>query len=73
LKLKPDDNAKFCSSGFKLWSDKFGRLVFFRVYSGHIKKGDTIYNPRNRKSERVGRLIQIQAAVQKDIDVLLRR
>jgi len=64
----PDDNGKFCALGFKLWSDKFGRLVFFRVYSGCVKKGDTIYNPRTRKSERVGRLIQIQAAVHKDID-----
>jgi len=66
----PDDNGKFCSLAFKLWSDKFGRLVFFRVYSGMIKKGDTIYNPRNRKTERVGRLIQIQANEQKDIDVV---
>jgi elongation factor G len=64
------DNAKFCSLAFKLWSDKFGRLVFFRVYSGSVKKGDSIYNPRNRKTERVGRLIQIQASVQKDIDVV---
>ncbi len=63
-----DDNAKFCSLAFKLWSDKFGRLVFFRVYSGCVKKGDTIYNPRTRRSERVGRLIQIQAATHKDID-----
>ncbi len=64
----PDDNGKFVALGFKLWSDKFGRLVFFRVYSGCVKKGDTLYNPRTRKSERVGRLIQIQANVHKDID-----
>lgn len=68
IEAKPDDNGKFIALGFKLWSDKFGRLVFFRVYSGCVKKGDTIYNPRTRKSERVGRLIQIQAAVHKDID-----
>ncbi len=64
----PDDSGKFCALGFKLWSDKFGRLVFFRVYSGKVSKGDTIYNPRTRKSERVGRLIQIQASVHKDIE-----
>ncbi|MEQ1748238.1 MAG: elongation factor G [Prosthecobacter sp.] len=64
----PNDNGKFIALGFKLWSDKFGRLVFFRVYSGCVRKGDTIYNPRTRKSERVGRLIQIQASVHKDID-----
>jgi elongation factor G len=64
----PDDGGKFIALGFKLWSDKFGRLVFFRVYSGKVSKGDTIYNPRTRKSERVGRLIQIQASVHKDIE-----
>ena len=64
-----DDNAKFVSLAFKLWSDKFvGKLVFFRVYSGCIKKGDVVYNPRTRRSERVGRLIQIQANQHKDID-----
>ncbi len=68
VEANPDDNGKFCALAFKLWSDKFGRLVFFRVYSGAVKKGDTIYNPRTRKSERVGRLIQIQASVHKDID-----
>jgi elongation factor G len=68
IEAVPDDNGKFIALGFKLWSDKFGRLVFFRVYSGKISKGDTIYNPRTRKSERVGRLIQIQANVHKDID-----
>jgi elongation factor G len=68
VEANPDDAGKFCALGFKLWSDKFGRLVFFRVYSGKVSKGDTIYNPRTRKSERVGRLIQIQASVHKDID-----
>jgi elongation factor G len=68
IAAQPDDSGKFCALAFKLWSDKFGRLVFFRVYSGCVKKGDVIYNPRTRKSERVGRLIQIQAAVHKDID-----
>jgi elongation factor G len=65
----PDDNGKFVSLAFKLWSDKFvGKLVFFRVYSGCIKKGDVVYNPRTRRTERVGRLIQIQANQHKDID-----
>ncbi len=68
ITAEPNDGGKFIALAFKLWSDKFGRLVFFRVYSGCVKKGDTIYNPRTRKSERVGRLIQIQANVHKDID-----
>lgn len=65
-----DDNAKFCSLAFKLWSDPFvGKLVFFRVYSGKLQKGDTVYNPRTGKRERISRLIQIQADKREDIDV----
>ncbi|GAA5123405.1 elongation factor G [Luteolibacter yonseiensis] len=70
IEVITSDNEKFVSLAFKLWADKFvGKLVFFRVYSGMIKKGDTVYNPRTRRSERVGRLIQIQANEHKDIDV----
>jgi len=64
-----DDNGKFCSLAFKLWSDPFvGKLVFFRVYSGSLSKGDTVYNPRTNKRERISRLIQIQADKREDID-----
>lgn len=69
VQIITDDNAKFCSLAFKLWSDKFvGKLVFFRVYSGTVSKGDQVYNPRTRRKERVGRLIQIQADQHKDIE-----
>lgn len=69
LEAPTDDNGKFVSLAFKLWSDKFvGKLVFFRVYSGCVKKGDQVYNPRTRKTERVGRLIQIQANQHTDIE-----
>jgi elongation factor G len=65
----PDDSAKFIGLAFKLWSDPFvGKLVFFRVYRGKLSKGDTIYNPRTRKSDRVSRIIQIQADKREDID-----
>ncbi len=64
-----DDNAKFCSLAFKLWTDPYaGKLVFFRVYSGSLGKGDTIYNPRTRKRERVSRLMVIQGSERKDIE-----
>jgi elongation factor G len=57
-----DDSGEFCSLAFKLWTDPFvGKLVFFRVYSGMLKKGDIIYNPRTRKRERVSRVMMIQA------------
>jgi len=64
-----NDNDDFCSLAFKLWSDPFvGKLVFFRVYSGTLSKGDTVYNPRTNKRERISRLIQIQADKREDIE-----
>ena len=64
-----NDNGQFCSLAFKLWRDPYaGKLVFFRVYSGQLKKGDTIYNPRTRKRERVSRLMIIQGSERKDIE-----
>ena len=69
IEVETTDHGKFTALAFKLWADKFvGKLVFFRVYSGVVRKGDTVYNPRTRRSERVGRLIQIQANEHKDID-----
>lgn len=63
------DNAPFCSLAFKLWTDAYaGKLVFFRVYSGTLKKGDIIYNPRTGKRERVNRLMMVQADKRIDVD-----
>ncbi len=62
IEVHSDDNAKFCSLAFKLWTDPFvGKLVFFRVYSGKLSKGDVIYNPRTKKRDRVSRVMMIQA------------
>ena len=67
--VQTTDTGKFCSLAFKLWTDPYaGKLVFFRVYSGSLKKGDTIYNPRTRKRERVSRLMVIQGSERKDVD-----
>ena len=69
VKVEADDNNKFCSLAFKLWTDTYaGKLVFFRVYSGTLKKGETIYNPRSRKRERVSRLMIIQGSERKDVE-----
>ena len=69
VKVPTTDHEKFCSLAFKLWTDTYaGKLVFFRVYSGHLKKGDNIYNPRTRKRERVSRLMVIQGSERKDIN-----
>ncbi|MDB4392639.1 elongation factor G, partial [bacterium] len=69
VKVKTTDDGKFCALAFKLWADKyFGKLIFFRIYSGTVSKGDMIYNPRTQTKERVGRLIQVQADKHEEIE-----
>ena len=56
---------------FKMASDKFvGKLAFVRIYSGQLKKGQNIYNPRTKKRERVGRLLRLHANHREDVDAL---
>ncbi len=67
--VPPDDNGKFCSLAFKLMTDPYaGKLVFLRVYSGTLSKGDVIYNPRTRKKERISRLMMVQADKRTDVE-----
>jgi elongation factor G len=69
VEVPSTDSGKFCSLAFKLWTDPYvGKLVFFRVYSGQLKKGDIIYNPRTRKRERVSRVMMIQADKRIDVE-----
>jgi len=69
--LPANDNAEFCSLAFKLWTDPFvGKLVFFRVYSGQISKGEMIYNPRTRRKERVNRIMVIQADKHQNVETV---
>ncbi|MDR1528189.1 MAG: elongation factor G [Puniceicoccales bacterium] len=68
--IVPDDGAKVAALAFKLMTDPFvGKLIFCRVYAGQLKKGEVVYNPRTRKSERVSRLILMKADAREDIDV----
>lgn len=56
------DNESFCALAFKIATDPHvGKLTYLRVYSGVIKKGDTVYNSKTRKHERIGRLMQMHA------------
>ncbi len=65
-----DDNSKLAGLAFKLWTDPFvGKLVFYRVYTGTLKKGTSLYNPRTRRSERVSRLVLMRAMDREEIDV----
>ena len=59
---KASDDEPFSALAFKIMTDPFvGQLIFFRVYSGVIKSGDTIYNPIKGRKERIGRILQMHA------------
>jgi len=59
---KASDDEPFAGLAFKIMTDPFvGQLIFFRVYSGMVKTGDTIYNPIKGKKERIGRILQMHA------------
>jgi elongation factor G len=68
--IVPDDNAPLAGLAFKLMTDPYvGKLVFFRVYAGELRKGSTLYNPRTRKTERISRLMIMKADAREDIEV----
>jgi elongation factor G len=66
---KADDNEKFAALAFKLMTDPFvGQLTFVRVYSGVLKKGDTVYNAVRGKKERIGRIVQMHANNREEVE-----
>jgi len=67
LVRKAEDAEPLSALVFKLINDPFGKLSFIRLYSGSLKTGDTILNPRTGKTERVGRLVRMHANKREDI------
>ncbi|MBQ6154150.1 MAG: elongation factor G [Ruminococcus sp.] len=64
------DSEPFSALAFKIATDPYvGKLCFFRVYSGKVEKGTSVYNSTKDKSERIGRILQMHANDRKDIDV----
>ena len=64
----PSDYEPFSALAFKIMTDPFvGQLIFFRVYSGVVNSGDTVYNPVKAKRERLGRILQMHANVRNEI------
>ena len=62
------DAAPFAGLAFKIMTDPFvGQLIFFRVYSGVVNSGDTIYNPVKSRKERIGRILQMHANTREEI------
>ena len=69
---KADDGESFSALAFKLMTDPFvGQLTFVRVYSGVLKKGDTVYNSVRGKKERIGRIVQMHANNREEVDEIL--
>ncbi|HEX8463067.1 MAG TPA: elongation factor G [Abditibacterium sp.] len=68
IKRAPDVKEPFSALAFKIVSDKFGRLTYFRVYSGRLQKGSYVLNPSKGKKERVSRILQMHANKREDVD-----
>jgi len=65
---KVDAKEPFRALAFKIMDDRFGALTFIRVYSGELRKGDTILNSATGKTERIGRMVEMQADDRNEID-----
>lgn len=69
LVRKPDPNEPFSAVAFKIATDPYvGRITFIRVYSGRLKKGQSILNTTSEKKERAGRLLFMHANTREDVD-----
>ena len=66
----PND-APFAALAFKIVADPFGKLTYFRVYSGEINKGDEVYNSTKEKRERLGRILLMHANQREDLDIAM--
>lgn len=66
-----DENGPFAALAFKIVADPFGKLTYFRVYSGSISKGDEVYNSTKERKERLGRILLMHANQREDIDVAM--
>jgi len=68
IERKADDNEPFSALAFKIMTDPFvGQLTFIRIYSGQLQTGDSVYNLRRQRSERIGRLLQMHANKREEI------
>jgi elongation factor G len=70
VERKPSDEEPFSALAFKIVTDRFGTLTFFRVYSGTLQKGQSVYNQTKLKRERVGRILRMHANTREDVDTV---
>ncbi len=67
---QPSDSEPFAALAFKIATDPYGNLTYFRVYSGVLEKGTYVYNARNGRKERIGRILRMHANHREDIDAI---
>ncbi len=68
VERKASENEPFAALAFKIVADPFGKLTYFRVYSGAINKGDEVYNSTKERRERLGRILLMHANERQDLD-----
>jgi elongation factor G len=66
---KASENEPFSALAFKIVADPYGKLTYFRIYSGRLDKGSEIYNSTKDRKERIGRILRMHANQREDIDV----
>ena len=66
-----DEDGPFAALAFKIVADPFGKLTYFRVYSGSISKGDEVYNSTKERKERLGRILLMHANQREDLDIAM--
>ena len=71
VERKADEAGPFAALAFKIVADRFGKLTYFRVYSGTIAKGDEVYNATKERKERLGRILLMHANQREDLEVAM--
>jgi elongation factor G len=70
ISRQPRDEEPFSALAFKIATDPYGNLTYFRVYSGVLEKGSYVYNARSGRKERIGRILRMHANHREDIDAI---
>lgn len=68
VRRRPSDDEKFSALAFKIQSDPYGRLTYFRVYSGQLQSGSYIYNSTSGRKERISRILRMHANRREEVD-----
>jgi elongation factor G len=69
--VEPSDDSHFCALAFKIQTDPHvGKLIYFRIYSGVLSTGNTVYNSKKRTNERIGRLLRMHANKREEVKEL---